>query len=250
VTTASLPALIDTEFEAHQIRLLIVDGLPWWVGRDVCESIGISKHRDAIAQLDDDERGSMAVDTLGGKQQMICVNEAGMYSLMFISRSPKVKPFRRWVTHEVIPAIRATGTYSRVSTKMDALAPTLTDDELIHQALTVSARRIGELTEKVAELEPKGEFFDDLMSADGTYSWQAAADILGVGRTTLTNRLRAMEIIQANNLPYARYLHHFKVLPRTRVHPHDGTTIPYAVTEVRPAGMPWLRGRLQQDGLI
>jgi prophage antirepressor-like protein len=249
VITASLPAVIDTEFEAHQIRLLIVDGLPWWVGKDVCETIGISQHKHALRQLDEDERGVMAVHTLGGTQQMICVNEAGMYSLMFISRSDKVKPFRRWVTHEVIPAIRATGTYSRVSTKMAALAPTLTDDELIHQALTVSARRIGELTEKVAELEPKGEFYDELMDADGCYSMKATAHALGWGRNVMMREMRQHGILTGQNLPYQRHAHHFKVVPQTYTTP-AGETFATATAYVLPCGLQFLRRRLAESEAI
>lgn len=105
VTPFSFP---DT---GQPVRTVSRDGEPWFVGKDACDVIGISKYRDALAQLDDDERASAAVDTPGGTQTMTIVNEAGLYALMMISRSPLVKPFRRWVTHDVLPAIRKTGSY-------------------------------------------------------------------------------------------------------------------------------------------
>ena len=94
---------------SQDIRSFTASGENWFVNGDVCAAIGIKKPRDAFAQLDDDERASMAVDTPGGRQKMAVVNEAGLYALMLISRSEKVKPFRRWVTHEVLPALRRDG---------------------------------------------------------------------------------------------------------------------------------------------
>ena len=87
------------------------DGNSWFVAKDVCATVGIGSHRDALTRLDDDERGSVLVDTLGGKQEMATVNESGLYSLILRSRKPEAKAFRRWVTHEVIPSIRKTGQY-------------------------------------------------------------------------------------------------------------------------------------------
>lgn len=93
------------------IRMEQVDGEPWFVAKDVCAALNISAHRDAIARLDDDERGSVVVDTLGGAQSLGAVNESGLYNLIFQSRKPEARAFRRWVTNEVLPAIRRTGVF-------------------------------------------------------------------------------------------------------------------------------------------
>lgn len=93
------------------IRMEQVDGEPWFVVKDVCAALNISAHRDAIARLDDDERGSVVVDTLGGAQSLGAVNESGLYNLIFQSRKPEARAFRRWVTNEVLPAIRRTGAF-------------------------------------------------------------------------------------------------------------------------------------------
>lgn len=93
------------------VRIVMKDQEPWFVAKDVCECLAISKHRDAISRLDDDERGSLKVDTLGGKQEMATVNEYGLYSLVLSSRKQEAKEFKRWITHDVIPQIRKTGQY-------------------------------------------------------------------------------------------------------------------------------------------
>ena len=94
------------------IRVQVINQEPWFVAKDVCDALTIEKHRDAVSRLDDDERGSVVVDTLGGKQAVAAVNESGLYNLIFQSRKPEAKVFRKWVTGEVLPSIRKTGSYS------------------------------------------------------------------------------------------------------------------------------------------
>lgn len=86
-------------------------GNPLFVAKDVCDILGISKYRDAILRLDEDERGSVRVDTLGGIQEMGAITESGLYTLTIRSDKPEARPFRKWVTSEVLPAIRKTGGY-------------------------------------------------------------------------------------------------------------------------------------------
>lgn len=93
------------------VRIVMKGQEPWFVAKDICECLAISKHRDAISRLDSDERGSLKVDTLGGKQEMATVNEYGLYSLVLSSRKQEAKEFKRWITHDVIPQIRKTGQY-------------------------------------------------------------------------------------------------------------------------------------------
>ncbi len=88
------------------------DGEVWLVAKDVCAVLGISKYRDAIADLDEDERMSINVDTPGGKQDMAAINEPGLYKLTFRSNKPGAKEFTRKVTHEILPQINHTGSYS------------------------------------------------------------------------------------------------------------------------------------------
>ena len=97
------------------IRDRVINGQPWFVAKDICLAIGISQYRDAIARLDDDERVSVVLDTLGGKQCISAVNESGLYALIFQSRKPTAKSFRKWVTKEVLPSLRRNGIYATPS---------------------------------------------------------------------------------------------------------------------------------------
>lgn len=98
-------------FEKKDVRVVIHNGEPWFVAKDVCDVLTISKYRDAISILDIDERGSVKVDTLGGVQELTAINESGLYTLIVRSNKPEAKKFRKWVTSEVIPTIRKTGRY-------------------------------------------------------------------------------------------------------------------------------------------
>src|SRR4051812_36777446 len=100
------------EFEARAVRIVERGGEPWWVVADVCGVLGLANHRDALSRLDDDEKGDATTDTPGGPQEMAVVNESGLYTLIMTSRKPEARRFRKWVTSEVLPALRRTGHYS------------------------------------------------------------------------------------------------------------------------------------------
>ena len=94
-----------------KVRTVTLNGVLCFVAADVCRALDIANSRDAVKRLDDDERGVVSTDTLGGVQEMTVVNESGLYSLVLGSRKPEAKQFKRWITHEVIPTIRKTGGY-------------------------------------------------------------------------------------------------------------------------------------------
>ena len=97
--------------ENTPVRVRVMNGQTWFVAKDVCKVLGIEKVRNAVSRLEDDERGPVLVDTLGGTQRMSAVSESGLYHLVFQSRKPEARKFRRWVTGEVLPQIRMTGGY-------------------------------------------------------------------------------------------------------------------------------------------
>lgn len=112
------------------IRTVVIGGEPWVVGRDVCTVLEIAKPESSLALLDEDERGTHSVGTPGGPQDMTVVNESGLYSLILRSRKPEAKKFKRWITHEVLPAIRKTGRYAEKGyAEMRTLAPASTAAE-------------------------------------------------------------------------------------------------------------------------
>ena len=101
------------ESENVSIRTKVIAGEPWFVGKDVCNLLGIANTKDALSRLDDDERRGVGItDPIGRNQQVNCINESGLYHLIFISRKPEAKTIRRWVTGTVLPSIRRTGSYT------------------------------------------------------------------------------------------------------------------------------------------
>lgn len=100
------------ENENAPIRVQVINGETWFVAKDVCDRLGLTNSRKALQSLDNDEKGVTTGYTLGGNQTMAIVNESGLYSLVFQSRKPGAKKFRKWVTMEVLPSIRKTGSYS------------------------------------------------------------------------------------------------------------------------------------------
>jgi hypothetical protein len=96
-------------FEGAEVRTVIRDGEPWWVAADVAAALGLSNLHSSLAHLDDDERTLHGVES--GQRSMSVVNESGLYSMILRSRKPEAKAFKRWITREVLPAIRKTGQY-------------------------------------------------------------------------------------------------------------------------------------------
>lgn len=105
-------AVVPFRFESHEVRALTINGDPWFVAKDVCDVLDIEwKGSGSLGPLDDDEKGVRKVNTLGGDQEMTIISESGLYTLIIRSNKPQAKPFRKWVTAEVLPSIRKTGGY-------------------------------------------------------------------------------------------------------------------------------------------
>ena len=101
------------EFETQPVRILDEqNGETWFVAADVCRVLEIADVKGAYSRLDDDERDTHTMGTPGGPQQVVMINEAGLYSLVLTSRKAEAKRFKRWVTHDVLPSLRKTGSYS------------------------------------------------------------------------------------------------------------------------------------------
>lgn len=137
-------------YKNSPIRIVTKDGEPWFVARDVCKVLEITKVDSAIRNLDADEKGAHTVSTPGGNQEMTIVSEAGLYSLILRSRKPEAKAFKRWVTHEVLPSIRKTGAY---------LSPGMSNEQIKALVTTLEEevyRRI-QAENRLAKLEAHAE---------------------------------------------------------------------------------------------
>lgn len=167
------------------IRALSVDGEPWFVAKDVCVALAIKNSRDALARLDDDEKGVALTDTPGGEQRVQTVNEAGLYTLVLSSRKPEAHAFKRWVTHEVLPAIRRTGGYM--------VARDETPEQTMARALLIARDTMDRQRREIDELRPKALFADAVAASDGTcLVGELAKMIHQNGRKLGQNRLFAM----------------------------------------------------------
>lgn len=113
--------------EGATIRVQVKDGNPWFVAKDVCRVLDIANHIDAVSRLDDDEKGGSVLPTQFGEKEINMVSESGLYHLIFQSRKPEAKKFRKWVTGEVLPALRKTGRYEMAKASMDSDSVDLRD---------------------------------------------------------------------------------------------------------------------------
>lgn len=194
--------------EFGEVRTVMVSGEPWFVAMDVCKALELSNPTVAVSRLDEDERSKF---NLGRQGEGTIVNEAGLYSLILGSRKPEAKAFKRWITHDVIPAIRKTGGYIQGEESMS-------DDDLIARALVMAQKKIElreqQLKEKDAQLElqkPKVDFADHVTDSDnaidmGTFAKYAQKQGITMGRNTLFKWLRDRGVLMDNNVPYQRYL--------------------------------------------
>lgn len=153
--------------EFGTVRTTAINGEPYFVGKDVAAILGYSDTAKAIrVHVDDEDKGVDEMDTPGGKQNIILINESGLYSLILSSKLPTSKRFKRWVTSEVLPTIRRHGVY--------AIDEVLNDPDTLISALTAlkaereNNRRLNEKvafqTQQIAELQPKASYYDLVLS--------------------------------------------------------------------------------------
>lgn len=169
--------------EFGKIRAIEKNGEPWFVAVDVCRALDIKNSRDAMTRLDEDEKGVVLTDTPSGKQEMNIVNEPGLYSLVLGSRKPEAKSFKRWITHEVIPSIRKTGSYSIQSANPYAnMVPKSFSEALFLAAkLTQENEALKEENEVqrqvIADYQPKVDYYTTILQSTDTMTvTQIAAD--------------------------------------------------------------------------
>lgn len=200
-------------YNGNEVRTIQKDGEPWWVLKDVCGILGISKYRDTASRLDEDERGSVRVDTPGGEQEMTVINESGLYNVILRSDKPEAKPFRKWVTSEVLPSIRKHGAYMTPETLEQAilnpdmmikLCTALKDEQDKNKALQAVN---SSLTVDNQIMKPKADYFDEL-----------------VDRNLLTNFRETAKQLQVKEKEFIRFLLEKKFIYRDK----RGKIQPYA----------------------
>lgn len=208
--------------EFGKVRVVEHEGQPWFVAKDVCECLGLDTS-NLSKMLDEDEKGTYTVRTPGGKQEMSIVSEPGLYSLVLRSRKPEAKAFKRWVTHEILPSIRNTGSYALPQT----------EDEIMAQALAIASKRIGVLdTEneilktRIALDAPKVELAEAVIATEESISINQFAKVLKqngleIGQNRLYEDLRSDGYLMRQkgvnwNMPTQRMMEkgYFRVVER------------------------------------
>ncbi len=141
-----------------RVRTVSIDGEPWFVGKDIALALGYCNTKDALSRhVDADDKGGSRITTPSGEQEMTIINESGLYSLVLSSKLPTAKKFKRWVTHEVIPAIRKTGGYQVPQSPAEQMAQGILAAQKL---LAERDATIAKQNERIAVLTPKGIFAD------------------------------------------------------------------------------------------
>ena len=173
-------------YNDNEIRTIEKEDGVWWVLTDVCKALHIGNASDVFNRLDSDEKGVDSIETLGGKQNMNTVNESGLYNVILRSDKPEATPFRRWVTHEVLPTIRKHGAYMTPETleaailnpdAMIKLCTALKDEQDKRKALEAANAA---LTVDNAIMSPKADYFDELIDRALNTGLRETAKELGV----------------------------------------------------------------------
>lgn len=165
------------------VRVVTIDGEPWFVLADLTRVLGLRQFR--TDRLDNALiRNHPIADSMGRIQQATIVSEPGMYEVVIRSDKPEAAAFRRWITSEVLPQIRKTGSYSAT--------PQLSEDQIVQQALAITAARVEKLTAQLAIAQPKADAFDRWLSSNVHYGVAEVAQALhDLGASMGRNRLFA-----------------------------------------------------------
>ena len=190
-----------------KIRTLTIDGEPWFVAADVCKALELGNPSMTVERLDADEKGISSIDTLGGKQRMAIINEPGLYSVILCSRKPEAKAFKRWITHEVIPAIRKYGGYMTKS----LLEQVLENPNLIYEfarRMLAKQQKNERLKQELDRAKPKADYYDAFIHPESCTNIRATAKELKVPEKMFTAFLiRKRYLYRAPSgslMPYAK----------------------------------------------
>lgn len=215
---------VFTNEQFGQVRMVELDGQPYFVGKDVADILGYANSRKALADhVDDDDKtdGVTIRDVMGRNQNPIVINESGLYSLILSSKLPQAKQFKRWVTSEILPSIRKHGAYVtdqkavEITTNPNALAEFL--QSITDQVKQLETKNL-ELVEKnevlageLKETKPKAEYYDLMLANKGLIKTSEIAKNYGRSAQSFNKLLHKLKVIYKQGetwLPYAKYQTH------------------------------------------
>lgn len=246
--------------EFGQVRTLLIDNEPYFVGKDVAEILGYSDTSDALKKHvdDEDKMGRQIADSLGRMQNTKVINESGLYSLILSSKLPNAKKFKRWVTSEVLPSIRKTGGYIGTDENMS-------DEEIMAKALMVAQNTIDkknellkakekELINTKADLDTKNKFINQIAVSENSLKVVEVAQIaskkgIKIGQNKLWNKLREWGLIKKNSKydPKQEYIDrgYFEIVEGTKENSTGVFT--YKTTRVLGKGQVYIINKLLKE---
>jgi prophage antirepressor-like protein len=197
-------------FEQKEVRTVVENNEVWFVAKDVCDVLELIDVSMTVKRLDEDEKDTKIICTLGGNQNMSVVNESGLYSLVLTSNKPQAKKFKKWITSEVIPSIRKTGSYSMMS-----------PEEMALQVISYLQNKVEEQKQKIEILAPKALVYDETMKIENLMTIREVSKLAKAGSGIFWSWLKTTKIVYKENginLPYQPYIEKgwFEVKWKTR----------------------------------
>lgn len=232
-----------------EIRAISLNGDPWFVAKDVCDVLEIGNASQALSRLEPFERNTIILNEGIGNPNKSLVSESGFYALVLSSRKPIAKPFRLWVTQEVLPQIRKTGGYIHAE-EGDS------DELIMAKAIQIATKTIeqknaiiADQQKRIEKLETTEKDWKLLMDTDGTMSVNEVAHMIGVGEYKLFSYLRDAKVLYRNavgdNVPYEKPVHKNKFTVVSAIAPNN--TI-HSQTRIYPKGIPYITKVLRKRG--
>lgn len=177
-----------------EVRTTVIDGEPWFVGKDVADILGYQNgSRDINRHVDDEDRQNYQNGTFESPRGMTIINESGLYSLVLSSKLPTAKKFKRWVTSEVLPAIRKTGGYHiEELTGRELMAKALLE---AHAVLAEKDTTIAKQTQLIGELKPKADYTDRILQSKSLVTITQIAKDYGMSGAAMNEKLHALGVI-------------------------------------------------------
>ena len=244
--------------EFGSVRSLMVNGEPYFVGRDVAKILGYANPNDALAKhVDEEDKGVAKCDTLGGIQELTVINESGLYSLILSSKLPSAKRFKRWVTSEVLPAIRKHGVFV-----MDDIVNNT--DALIEALQAFKAERLQRMAleeenvvqkQQLVEMKPKASYYDVVLNSPDLVSITEIAKDYGWSAQKMNEYLHVhgIQFKQGGRIwiLYQKYAEMGLTSTKTHTYPDNNGTIHTKVhTYWTQKGTLFIYGLLKGKGIL
>ena len=245
-----------------QVRGIMINNEPYFVGKDVAEVLGYSNTRDALAKhIDDDDKNTVAIhDGTSGNPNVTIINESGLYSLILSSKLPKAKEFKRWVTSEVLPSIRKHGTYMTAEKIEEVLS---NPDMIIQLAIKLKQERAEKEKLKIqkqqqnqiiAQLNPKSDYTDTILKSNELVTITQIAKDYGMSGKRFNKILHKLKVQYKQNGQWLLYSkHHAKGYTHSKtIHfeHSDGRPDTKMITEWTQKGRLFLYRLLKQENIL